>query len=451
MRHTRNVTLALLALGALAFAWLALGPSPRAGTPAAGSGDSPPVKVAFIGDQGLGPNSVAVLQLIQNEGSDLVIHSGDFDYANDPGAWDAQITGVLGASFPYLASIGNHDDCCIAAYAAKVQARVDANSEITCVIATGETVISGSTCTFRGLYIVFTGPDVTGAGDTVYAPYIAGQLAATNAAWRICSWHKNQRLMQVGGKEDQAGWGVYEECRIGGGIVATAHEHSYSRTHLMSSFQNQTVASTSNTLTVEEGKSFVFVSGLGGASIRDQELDGPWWASIYTATQGANYGALFCTFFDTAEDHASCYFKDIDGVVPDQFELVSAVNGPGSPTPTPTPTPGPTPTPTPTATPNPSDSDGDGFPDALEVYLGTNPLAACGASAWPPDASPVPVGNGRVDGFDVFLWAQRFGSTTSSTPSGKLPYNARYDLNADSAINGSDIFILAQYFNETCA
>jgi len=205
MRHARNVTLVLLALGALAFAWLALGPSPRAGTPAAGIGDPPPVKVAFIGDQGLGPNSVAVLQLIQNEGSDLVIHSGDFDYANDPGAWDAQITGVLGASFPYLASIGNHDDCCIAAYAAKVQARVDANSEITCVIATGETVISGSTCTFRGLYIVFTGPDVTGAGDTVYAPYIAGQLAATNAAWRICSWHKNQRLMQVGGKEDQAG------------------------------------------------------------------------------------------------------------------------------------------------------------------------------------------------------------------------------------------------------
>jgi hypothetical protein len=289
------------------------------------------VKVAFVGDQGLGPSSVAVLQLIQNEGADLVIHSGDFDYADDPDAWDSQITGVLGASFPYLASIGNHDTCCTGAYAAKVQARVDASPDLTCEIAPGESLVSGSTCTFRGLYIVLTGPGVTGDGDTTHTPYVSTQLAATDALWRICSWHKNTRLMQVGGKPDETGWGVYEECRMGGGIVATGHEHSYSRTHLMSSFQNQTVASTSSTLIIEEGKSFAFVSGLGGQSIRDQELDGPWWASIYTSTQGANHGALFCTFYDTQEDHASCYFKDIDGVVPDQFELISAVSRSASP------------------------------------------------------------------------------------------------------------------------
>ena len=77
---------------------------------------------------------------------------------------------------------------------------------------------------------------------------------------------------------------------------------------------------------IDEGESFVFVSGLGGHSIRDQERDGPWWASIYTSDQGANFGALFCEFFaHGVPDRATCYFKDIDGNVPDRFELISAV------------------------------------------------------------------------------------------------------------------------------
>src|SRR5439155_928271 len=148
---------------------------------------APPVdfKIAFIGDQGLGPNAQAVLTLIRDEGASAVLHSGDFDYTDSPAAWDDQINGVLGANFPYF---------------------------------------------------------------------------------------------------------------------ATAHEHSYSRTYLLSSCQNQTVASTASTLVLsrddpgtraDEGRSFVFVSGLGGSSIRPQLLDGPWWASVYTSTQGANYGALF--------------------------------------------------------------------------------------------------------------------------------------------------------------
>ena len=72
----------------------------------------------------------------------------------------------------------------------------------------------------------------------------------------------------------------------------------------------------------------MFVSGLGGKNIRDQELDGPWWASIYTSDQGAKHGALFCTYFvNGAPNQASCYFKNVDGEVPDQFGLVSAVPG----------------------------------------------------------------------------------------------------------------------------
>ena len=151
------------------------------------------------------------------------------------------------------------------------------------------------------------------------------------------SWHKNMKLMQVGGKSDATGWGVYEELRRGGAIIATGHEHSYSRTHLLSSMQNQTVASTSDTLVLtedlvgtpgDEGRSFAFVSGLGGRSIRSQKLDGPWWAAIYTSTQNANFGALFGTFnYNGNPKLARFYFKDIDGVVPDSFFVSSAVQG----------------------------------------------------------------------------------------------------------------------------
>lgn len=134
--------------------------------------------------------------------------------------------------------------------------------------------------------------------------------------------------MQAGGKSDSTGWGVYEACRDWGAMVATGHEHSYSRTYLMSSFENQTVVNQSSTLQLEEGKSFAFVSGLAGASIRDQENDWPWMASVYSATQNASDGALFCRFNDNGNpNHASCYFKDVKGVVPDQFEMVSLLQG----------------------------------------------------------------------------------------------------------------------------
>ena len=109
--------------------------------------------------------------------------------------------------------------------------------------------------------------------------------------------------------------------------MATAHTHSYSRTHLMNSFKKQSIASTANKMVIEEGKSFAFVSGLGGLSIsRQYRRNDPWWAYVYTFDQDANFGALFCTFFVNGKpNHANCYFKDIDGNVPDKFELISKV------------------------------------------------------------------------------------------------------------------------------
>lgn len=282
----------------------------------------PNFRVAFIGDQGFSKGSIAVLQMIKDEGADMVLHQGDFDYNDDPDAWDQMINHVLGPEFPYFASIGNHDVEAWSGYQLKLRARLGKIEGATC---TGDLGVK-SACTYKGLLFILSGAGTMGSEHDTYIRY---QLAHDNSTWRICSWHKNQRLMHVGGKKDEVGWGPYEECRKGGAIIVTGHEHSYSRTHLMENFETQSVASTSNTLQIEKGKTFAVVSGLGGRSVRGQNDElaaNDWWAAIYSSKQGANYGALFCIFNEKGiENKAYCYFKDIDGKIPDEFEIVSDI------------------------------------------------------------------------------------------------------------------------------
>jgi hypothetical protein len=93
----------------------------------------------------------------------------------------------------------------------------------------------------------------------------------------------------------------------------------------MSDFARHTVVNRNDHLQIGPGQSFAFVSGLGGRSIREQQLEAPWWASVYTSDQNASPGALICTF---GEHIADCRFEDIAGEVPDHFTLETS-NKPG--------------------------------------------------------------------------------------------------------------------------
>ncbi len=290
-------------------------------TPARTDNEPAPVnfKVAFFGDEGFGSDSVAVLNLVKNEGAQALVLLGDFDYNDNPAAWENQINGVLGANFPVLAVIGNHDENRWGGSSGYQQ--LLKNRLTRAGIAWSGDLGVQATINYKGITFIQVAPDIMGSGHDLY---IRDRLAASNSIWNVASWHKCMRRMQVGGKSDETGWGVYEEARKGGAIIATAHEHTYSRTHLLSSIRNQTVASTSNTLNINYGRTFAFVSGLGGESIRDQELSGPWWASVYTSEQGANHGALFGTFnVEGVANRASFYFKDISGRIPDRFDVIS--------------------------------------------------------------------------------------------------------------------------------
>jgi hypothetical protein len=308
---------------------------------ATAAAETPPsFKVAFIGDQGINSNAEAVLNLIADEGAHMVLHQGDFGYGaeTDPQTaidWDNQITSILGADFPYFASIGNHDVGNWPTYQQLLLDRLALVPDATC---SGDYGVQ-SACSYQGLFFILSGigmePWVPDYGPHV--AYIADQLANDDSIWRICSWHMNQNAMQVGTGLDLIGWGAYEECREAGAIIATAHEHSYHRTKTLSNTEFQIVhplRPDPDLVQVASGSTFVFVSGLGGASIRDQDRCPPTtppygcggeWASIYTSDQGANYGALFIEFnVDGDPRKAAGYFKDINGVIADSFTVIAA-------------------------------------------------------------------------------------------------------------------------------
>ena len=118
------------------------------------------------------------------------------------------------------------------------------------------------------------------------------------------------------GKKDAVGWEPYEECRKGGAIIATGHDHLYSRTGNIIEFissETQIADPESpelNKLKISKGSTFIFTSGLGGSPIINHNND---WPVNYSAKQNANYGGLFCTFNAGGQPNkAFCYFKDID-------------------------------------------------------------------------------------------------------------------------------------------
>lgn len=288
-------------------------------------------KIAFFGDTHIGDNADAVLELVKNEGAQMVIHPGDLNYSEVPADFESNIDLILGPDFPYFYSVGNHDDE-VWEGAQGYQALLEARFRRVAIPWKGRAGVESS-FSYQGITFVSSAPDELETSPEVAGSHVSEALGNSESIWRVSYWHKNQRLMQIGGKNNEAGWGVYEESRKGGALIATGHEHSYSRTYEMSDFSNQTVSNTDNTVHlikddpatqgIDEGRSFAFVSGLGGRGIRDAEdnLDAkPWWADVYHSGNGGQYGALFGEFnYNGDASLARFYFKDIDGNVRDEF------------------------------------------------------------------------------------------------------------------------------------
>jgi len=280
-------------------------------------------KIAFVGDTGYGNRFQSVLNLIKAEGANLTVLLGDTSYSSDGDvAWDAMVRNTLGSSDPVLLAVGNHEieDSNFSTVVGLAQKRLNKQSAVKCSskYPTSTSSSSGMACQLNNVYFAISNVGTLGSISGQESSLASNLNRAPAGAWRICVWHKNQKDMQVGGKTNETGWPSYEVCRRKGAIIATAHEHSYSRTHLLSSMLNKIVADNSSPYTVMEGRTLAFVSGLGGQPPRDQERGGAWWAKIYTATQGAKNGVLFGTFY---EKYADFYFKNIGGQIIERFTV----------------------------------------------------------------------------------------------------------------------------------
>ncbi|KAJ3333727.1 hypothetical protein HDU76_004539 [Blyttiomyces sp. JEL0837] len=281
------------------------------------------LKVAFVGDQGLGNDPIRVLKLIKKWGAQLVIQLGDFDYRDDPAKFIDMLDSGLGKDFPLLGVVGNHDVLKWynggSGYRDRLEARLKKMKDADCYGEYGVNMV----CTWRGMVFVLSGVGTLGVG---HADFIDATLSKyKHVPWKVCVWHKNQATYQTGDKTDETGYAVYDVCRKHGAIVATSHEHSYERTYLMSDFEKQVIAEKKSTVRIEPGKTFAFVSGLGGDSIRywkKSNQKNPWWAAAAAMDSGTNYGALLCKFNkDGYFNKAKCRFEDIDGDVWDEFHI----------------------------------------------------------------------------------------------------------------------------------
>ena len=301
----------------------------RFGGGSSGASTTPNFKIAVVGDSDISTNAKAVLNVIKNEGAQMVLHVGDFDYIDNPSSWNTQTTSVLGQNFPMMATIGNHDTTRIPDYQTEINKR---SAGMAC---TGNRALR-AICKMNGLVVVEEGIGaVYGRDNATEVSFVRDAMAANSSSlWKICAWHEQMRAMQVGPKTDSTGWLVWEECRKAGAIVFTGHDHNYQRTKTLTSFTEQTVDPTCNTVAVAcvgPNRSFHILSGAGGYEIRSQERCLPTtppygckgeWAKLYTLSQGGKYGATFVTFnVDGNPKLARGYFKDISGTVVDQFEI----------------------------------------------------------------------------------------------------------------------------------
>ena len=295
--------------------------------------------LAFFGDQGLKQRSKDVLRLVRQENTSMVFHLGDFDYAHSPDRWIRHIYNELSSTpglvknpdnltVDYFAVAGNHDveemDLYVR-YSKKIRSWLHPKAAETCC--EGKVGIR-AVCTCRGIAFLQIGHGSACSKDNG-AEWVKRELArlGDRYVWKFCLFHVVQHKMQIEEKGDGQGWEVYEACRRGGAIIASAHAHVYARTHLMSRFKDpQEIVHTDQSLRVEPGRSFAFVSGLAGHSMRPalkKRLKDPWWASVlHPGSAQAGFGVLFFRIGYRGDPReALVYFKTTQGNVIDLFHV----------------------------------------------------------------------------------------------------------------------------------
>jgi hypothetical protein len=128
--------------------------------------------------------------------------------------------------------------------------------------------------------------------------FLERELGAAKEPFRICAWHKTQADFQVGYKRDEVGYKPYQICQKFGALVVSGHEHSYSRTRVLTQIgvreKDHGVNGLVDELQLGPGRTAVIVTGLGGTGIRGYSSlfhdDDHWWAAYVTSDRRMRSG-----------------------------------------------------------------------------------------------------------------------------------------------------------------
>ena len=319
-------------------------------------------KVAFIGDSGSSDGFESVLNLIKEEKAEITVHAGDMSYSilpEGPLKWNMVVNKVLGTNYPYIMTIGNHDTLhwhrASWGYVTLFKKRLAQIKDLHCYVESKDKQLGvKSFCEYKGIIFILSGVGTKGDYHPNFTENVLNEYK--DKTWKICTWHKNQKDMQVGSKVDETGWESYKICNKYGAIIATGHEHSYARTKTLTDIGNKNknhgAIGKSDNIELAPYKNFAFVSGLGGKSIRPYNcnLGGlkPWWASIYTSnyivknekilkplncfesedekiSDDIKYGVLFITFnYEGKINKAKGEFITTDGEILDEFIITKS-------------------------------------------------------------------------------------------------------------------------------
>ncbi|OMJ19707.1 hypothetical protein AYI69_g6519 [Smittium culicis] len=284
------------------------------------------LKVAIYGDLGVKKKSKKVLKMLRDWGVQGLILTGDYDYIDKPKKLMRMFDSILDENVPIFATIGNHDILDWSTKNGYMRYFINRLKRIgvsrNCIGEFGVNAI----CGWNGLNIVLSGVGTRGYAHT---DFVEDTLSLSKSSWKICAWHKCQRMMQIGKKKNQTGYDIYDMCRKFGAIVATSHVHAYSRSKLMTNYKKQQYLNQTDVLNIHVKTSVNIVSGMGGYSI-DKSIDGlrenPWWAATVSRQDESGPGAVLCTFhIDGNPEKAFCEFRDISGKVWDSWTMYSHI------------------------------------------------------------------------------------------------------------------------------
>eukprot|EP01064_Diplonema_japonicum_P001509 TRINITY_DN1097_c0_g1_i5.p1 TRINITY_DN1097_c0_g1~~TRINITY_DN1097_c0_g1_i5.p1 ORF type:complete len:539 (+),score=149.00 TRINITY_DN1097_c0_g1_i5:553-2169(+) len=326
------------------------------------------LKIGFIGDTSDKSSAGLAYKLMREDGVDLVMQNGDFDYTNNPGNWERFLNSHwFGHGKEHvLMTSGNHDTKKWGGpfgYQSMLYNKMTKELREACTGRNNNLKTDYGlwmSCRFRGVHMVMIGWDEFSPSwprnwyensrtTKPAADFIDKSFAGSTEPWRVCMWHRPEGTYQAGHRYPKV-YGLsraFDACRRNGAFIVAGHNHLYSRTKLLSSFSSKRVSPNSfpNKVELSCGESMFVVSGLGGWN-RALDRDGPsarrsWIQKRYTQSVGREtVGVFVCDLPESGEGGRCRYLVGRHATEHDSFAISNTCGRtPTAPTPLPTPEP----------------------------------------------------------------------------------------------------------------